>query len=57
MLSKDSTTQSGDISLIAGTNVGTGYIYLTSRALGGYLILANIPTSGVGLPTGAFWKI
>lgn len=40
----------------AGASTGAGNVTITPKAVGGYLILNNLPTSVVGLPTGAVWN-
>lgn len=47
----------GDIKLIAGAPFGTGVGgNVIIDTINGFLILANIPTSSAGLPTGAVWS-
>ena len=40
----------------AGSSTGAGNVTITPKAAGGYLLLNNLPTSAVGLPTGAVWN-
>jgi len=46
---------SGSLSLSASASTGAGTITLTPKPLGN-LIFQNLPTSAVGLPTGAVWN-
>ena len=46
---------SGNLSISASASTGAGTITLTPKPLGN-LIFANLPTSAVGLPTGAVWN-
>jgi uncharacterized protein (DUF2345 family) len=46
---------SGSLSISASSSTGAGTITLTPKPLGN-LIFANLPTSAVGLPTGAVWN-
>jgi uncharacterized protein (DUF2345 family) len=46
---------SGSLSISASASTGAGTITLTPKPLGN-LIFANLPTSSVGLPTGAVWN-
>jgi hypothetical protein len=48
-------TSTGSLSLNASASAGTGTITLTPKPLGN-LIFQNLPTSAVGLPTGAVWN-
>ena len=49
-------SSSGDLNLTTYSSTGSGNITLTPKPTGGYLILSNIPSSNVGLPTGAIWR-
>lgn len=40
----------------AGASTGAGNVTITPKAVGGYLILNNLPTSVAGLPAGAVWN-
>lgn len=44
------------ININAGSSTGAGSVNITPKAVGGYLILNNLPTSSAGLPAGAVWK-
>jgi uncharacterized protein (DUF2345 family) len=46
---------SGSLSISASASSGAGTITLTPKPLGN-LVFANLPTSAVGLPTGAVWN-
>jgi hypothetical protein len=48
-------SSTGNINITANASTGTGNITLTPKATGS-LILNNLPTSAVGLPTGAVWN-
>jgi hypothetical protein len=48
-------TTAGNLTLSATGSAGTGTLTLAPKALGN-LILQNIPTSSVGLPSGAVWS-
>jgi hypothetical protein len=48
-------SSTGNINITANSSTGTGNITLTPKATGS-LILNNLPTSAVGLPTGAVWN-
>lgn len=44
------------INLNAGSSTGAGNVNITPKAVGGHLILNNLPTSSAGLPAGAVWN-
>jgi len=48
------TSSSGSLSISTSASTGTGNLTLTPKPLGN-LIFQNLPTSAVGLPTGAVW--
>jgi hypothetical protein len=48
-------TASGNITISAASSSGTGTITITPKVAGN-LIFSNLPTSIVGLPTGAVWN-
>ena len=45
----------GNLSISASASTGTGTITLTPKSLGN-LVFQNLPTSAVGLPSGAVWN-
>ena len=45
----------GDIAVNASASAGTGNIVITPK-IGAYIIMTNLPTSAVGLPSGALWN-
>jgi hypothetical protein len=51
----DIISSGGDIHLNATASTGTGKVILQPK-VGSYIIMNNLPTSGIGLPTGALWN-
>ena len=51
----DIISSAGDVHLNASASTGTGKVILQPK-VGSYLIMNNLPTSVVGLPTGAVWN-
>lgn len=49
-------TSTGNLVLDASGSSGNGSITLATKLVSGYLILQNLPTSNIGLPTDAVWR-